>query len=105
MIEFVLIRVVNEKEKNSGTVPAESIEKHLKHPIAGQIPLDERAVLASVNQGVPLDAKLKQRSPGRELMELAEHVRLKFEGSDAADVSQAAQRSTSGIRALFGGTS
>jgi len=104
-IEFVLNRVVNEKEKNSGTVPAESIEKHLKHPIAGQIPLDERAVLASVNQGVPLVAKLKQRSPGRELMELAEHVRLKFEGSDAADVSQAAQRSKSGIRALFGGTS
>ncbi|HEX3049586.1 MAG TPA: response regulator [Aggregatilineaceae bacterium] len=104
-VEFVLNRIVNEKEKNSGTVPAESIEKHLKHPIAGQIPLDERAVLASVNQGVPLVAKLKQRSPGRELMELAEHVRLQFEGSDAADAAQVAQRSKSGIRALFGGTS
>lgn len=78
-VMFVLNRVVNEKEKGRGTIPAASIENHLKRPIVASIPLDERSVLTAVNQGVPLVAKLRSRSPGREMVELAELIRQSVE--------------------------
>jgi len=105
-VVFVLNRTVSEKDRGRGTVPAESIAAHLKKDVALSIPLDERTVLTSVNQGVPLVAKQKTRSPGRELAELAELIRKSVEADaeppQAAD--QQAQRSKSGLRALFGGT-
>jgi len=104
-IVFVLNRTVNEKERGRGTVPAESIAAHLKKEVALSIPLDERTVLTSVNQGVPLVAKQKSRSPGKELAELAELLRKSIE-ADAEPpqtAEQQAQRSKSGLRALFGG--
>ncbi len=74
-VVFVLNQVSNDKGR--GTVPAASIETHLKLTVAASIPLDERIVLTSVNQGVPLVANrsLKTRSPGREMVELAELIR------------------------------
>lgn len=103
---FVLNRVVSEKERGRGTVPTASIESHLKQEVIATIPLDERAVLTSVNQGVPLVAKLKSRSPGRELVDLAEHIRKAVgPGGESVADDHDDQRSKSGIRALFGGTS
>lgn len=105
-IVFVLNRTVSEKERGRGTVPAESIAAHLKKDVAISIPLDERAVLTSVNQGVPLVAKQKSRSPGRELADLAELLRKMIEAEEppAQSAEQQMQRSKSGLRALFGGT-
>lgn len=105
-IVFVLNRTVSEKERGRGTVPAESIAAHLKKDVAMSIPLDERAVLTSVNQGVPLVAKQKSRSPGRELADLAELLRKMIEADEppAQPAEQQIQRSKSGLRALFGGT-
>lgn len=108
-IVFVLNRVVTDKERGRGMVPTASIENHLKLKVQAAIPLDERAVLTSVNQGVPLVAKLKSRSPGREMIGLADYIRQAVEEADGETVEpqrQAEQqRSKSGIRALFGGTS
>ncbi len=102
---FVLNRVSNDKDRGRGTVPTASIENHLKHPVKATIPLDDRAVLTAVNQGVPLVAKLKSRSPGQEMVDLAELIRRSVESED--DAIQPEQptdaRSKSGIRALFGG--
>ncbi len=81
-VMFVLNRMVNEKEKGRGTIPAASIENHLKRQIVCSIPLDERAVLTAVNQGVPLVAKQRSRSPGREMVELAELVRQSVQASE-----------------------
>ena len=105
-IVFALNRTVSEKERGRGTVPAESIASHLKIEVAASIPLDERAMLTSVNQGVPLVAKQKSRSPGRELVELAELLRKSIEAEDESPkpAAQPPQRSKSGLRALFGGT-
>lgn len=74
-VVFVLNQVVN--DKGYGTVPAASIESHLKLPVAASIPLEGRVVLTSVNQGVPLVANrnLKTRSPGREMVELSDLLR------------------------------
>jgi len=104
-ILFVLNRISNEKDRGRGTVPTASIENHLKREVVGAIPVDDRAVLTAVNQGVPLVAKQKTRSPGRELVALAEYIRRDVGPLDddgiAADSSE--QRSTSGLRSIFGG--
>ena len=103
---FVLNRVINEKERGRGTVPVASIENHIKRKVVATIPQDDRAVLTSVNQGVPLVAKLKSRSPGRELVMLAEAVRRSVETEEDEVVveDKPADRSKSGLRALFGGS-
>jgi pilus assembly protein CpaE len=102
---FVLNRVFSEKDRIRGTIAPSSIENHLKLTVAASIPRDEGAVLYAVNQGVPLVAQLKSRSPGRELAELAETIRHAVEGmgSESEDDQAEGQRSKSGIRALFGG--
>ncbi len=102
---FVLNRVIHEKERGRGVIPVASIENHLKRQIVAAIPLDDRSVLTAVNQGVPLVAKLKSRSPGKELVELAELIRRSVEQGDdvATKQPETEQRSKSGIRALFGG--
>jgi septum formation inhibitor-activating ATPase MinD len=106
-VMFVINRMVNEKEKGRGTIPAASIENHLKKQIVCTIPLDERSVLTAVNQGVPLVAKQRSRSPGRELAELAELVRQSVEASDSfrAQMMQDLERSTTTKtrKPLFGG--
>lgn len=104
-ILFVLNRVSNEKDRGHGTVPTASIENHLKREVIAAVPADDRAVLTAVNQGVPLVAKMKSRSPGRELAALAEYIRRDVgprERSEA-EVKTTEQRSISGLRALFGG--
>jgi pilus assembly protein CpaE len=102
---FVLNRVVPERERGRGVVPTASIETHLKHSVVASIPLDDQAVLTAVNQGVPLVAKMKSRSPGKELVDLAALVRKSVEQEKTAEEgSQMGEpRSKSGIRALFGG--
>jgi pilus assembly protein CpaE len=106
-VMFVLNRAVNDKEKGQGTIPADSIEKHLKRQIVARIPLDERTVLTAVNQGVPIVAKLRSRSPGREMVELAELIRQAVESSsELRDQLESSQPlSKSGLRkSLLGGT-
>lgn len=44
--------VLNKTDKRIN-IRAEDIEANIKYPIQGQLPLDERAVTTSVNQGVP----------------------------------------------------
>ncbi len=101
---FVLNRVANEKDRGHGTVPVASIENHIKRKVTATIPQDDRAVLTSVNQGVPLVAKLKSRSPGRELMGLADAVRRSVESEDEAVEEKPTERTKSGLRAIFGGS-
>ncbi len=104
---FVLNRVYGEKEQRSyGAVPTASIENHLKRQVVATIPADAKVVLTAINQGVPLVAKAKTRSPGRELIALAEFIRQNVEpnAEDAsAQAAQAGQQRAKGLRALFGG--
>lgn len=106
---FVLNKVLNERDKGRGTVPASSIESHLKKEIVCQIPQDDRAVLTAVNHGVPLVAKIQGRSPARELIELADTIRKSVnpdrENMVEALPDPADSRTKSGIRSLFGGAS
>jgi pilus assembly protein CpaE len=100
---FVLNRVVGDKDKGRGTVPTTSIENALKQSVLAEIPLDERAVLTAVNQGVPLVAKDPKHSPGRELVDLANTIRRSVEGGpDRVETEHTSEQGKSGLRALFG---
>lgn len=106
-VMFVLNKVVPEKDRGRGTVPTASIESHLKVKVSASIPSEERAVLTAVNQGVPLVAKMKSRSPGKEMVDLAELIRRTIEAEEGEETLAATteeQRSKSGLRALFGGS-
>ena len=104
---FVLNRVYGEKEQRThGAVPTTSIENHLKQQVVATIPADAKAVLTAINQGVPLVAKAKTRSPGRELIALAEFIRQNVEPSAenaAAQATGAGAQRPKGLRSLFGG--
>lgn len=54
---------------------AEQIERALTVPIAAQIPLDEQAVLLSVNYGVPFIVRDESRPISQSLLYLADYVR------------------------------
>lgn len=70
---LVMNRVTDPREKLG--LPLEDIEKSLKRSIEVRIPLDERTMVAAVNQGVPVVAKNRGKSPAKEFIDLAELVR------------------------------
>lgn len=75
-IVFVLNKVDEDRSKNRGTIPTESIEKYLHRSADGRIPNNEAPILAAVNKGVPVVVTQRdhKQSPGRELLDLADHV-------------------------------
>jgi len=64
--------VVNGVDRRTG-IRVEQIEQAMM-PVAAQIPLDEQAVLASVNHGVPLITRDRNRPVAQGILRLAEYV-------------------------------
>ena len=87
-IVFVLNKVDDDRSKNRGTIPTESIEKYLRRPVDARIPNNEAPILAAVNKGVPVVVTQRdhKQSPGRELMELADHVYAELNEDEALTV-------------------
>lgn len=102
-IVFVLNKVDEDRSKNRGTIQTESIEKYLHRTVDARIPNNEAPILAAVNKGVPVVVTQRdhKQSPGRELMELADHVYALL-NEDAHDESEAdsakAKKSGIGLR-------
>ncbi len=69
------------------TIATELIEKNLKLKALAEIPLEERVVLHAVNRGVPVIAitKDRNRSPIKELLQLAEDVRRILTGEEVSE--------------------
>jgi septum formation inhibitor-activating ATPase MinD len=86
------------------TLSASAIESHLRVQIATQIP-DDRNVVATVNQGVTLIAKMKTQSPAREIIMLAEVVRQAVSSGDEPLQINKQTAKSSGLGRLMGGKS
>jgi pilus assembly protein CpaE len=77
----VLNRVVKEQGRSrgqsrwQGTLPTDSVERTLQHEVVATIPADEPEALNAANRGVPLVSYSKVKSPGRDLIALATHIR------------------------------
>ena len=85
---LVLNQVMQDRGRGGRvTIPTELIEKNLKMKIVAEIPLEERVVLHAVNRGVPVIAvsKDRNRSPIKELLQLAESVRRILTGTEEAE--------------------
>ena len=56
-------------DRKSG-ITAEAVSENLKRPVDGEIPVDEKAVGASINRGVPLLMGDRSKPPARNILEL-----------------------------------
>ncbi len=64
-----VIFVLNKMDRRWG-ITSEAVGDNLKHAVDAEIPYDERAVIASVNRGVPLLMGDKSRPPARNILDL-----------------------------------
>jgi pilus assembly protein CpaE len=74
--------VLNRLDKRGGIQPA-SVEEHLKHTVKGQMVIDEKTALASVNSGVPFATGPKNQPLVQSIMELAHKLREEFVPKEA----------------------
>lgn len=77
---FIMNRVTDPREKVG--LSLEDIERSLKRQIEARIPLDEKTMISAVNQGVPVVAKGRSKSPAKEIIDLAELVRRSIQGEE-----------------------
>ncbi|MBP7692789.1 MAG: response regulator [Anaerolineales bacterium] len=78
-----IMLVLNRVDKRLA-IPSQAIEDNLKHPIKAQIPFDDRAVVTSVNNGVPFVVSGKGTPPAQAVAELAQKVKEEFAPKEAA---------------------
>ncbi len=90
--------IKDQNKSNRVTIATELIEKNLKMQAIAEIPLEERVVLHAVNRGVPVIAitKERNRSPIKELLDMAEQVRRALLG-EQADKSEEETKQQSGF--------
>jgi len=69
-----IMMVLNKTDRRTG-ITAEKISENLKHPIVGEISIDERTITASVNRGVPLLLGDRSRPIAKEMMDLLATVK------------------------------
>jgi pilus assembly protein CpaE len=104
-VVFVLNKVDDDRSKNRGTIPTESIEKYLKRTADARIPNHEAPILAAVNKGIPVVVTQRdhKQSPGRELMDLSDHVfNLLNEDAGIEAEADAGKQKKSGIGLRLG---
>ncbi len=72
-----IILAMNRYDKRITLTP-ERVGENLRHAIAATIPLDEKAVINSVNRGVPFMLESKAQPVAKGILSLAEAVRAKL---------------------------
>jgi pilus assembly protein CpaE len=77
------ILVMNKVDKRAG-IQAASVEETLKHPVKGQILVDERTALQAINNGVPFITGPKNLPPVQGILELAQKLKEEFAPKEAA---------------------
>jgi pilus assembly protein CpaE len=72
-----VVLVLNRVDKRGG-ITAANVEETLKHTVAGQILLDDKTVLASINSGVPFITGPRSIAPVQGILDLAQRLRNDF---------------------------
>jgi pilus assembly protein CpaE len=81
------ILIMNKVDKRGGISPA-SVEETLKHPIKGQILIDEKTVLAAINSGVPFITGPKNLPPVQGILDLAQKLKEEFAPKEPAPAAE-----------------
>ena len=69
--------ILNRVDRRGG-ISAANVEETLKHTVRGQVLLDEKTVLASINSGVPFITGPKNLAPVQGILDIAQKVRDEF---------------------------
>ena len=72
-----VVLVLNRVDRRGG-ITAANVEETLKHTVAGQILLDDKTVLASINSGVPFITGPRSIGPVQGILDLAQRLRNDF---------------------------
>lgn len=78
-------QAADDRNRRSSTIPPETIQKHLKHPVRALIPLvEERIILGAINKGVPVIAleRDQTRPPVKQFMEMADRLFTELMGEE-----------------------
>jgi pilus assembly protein CpaE len=67
------VLILNKADPHSG-IRAEDIQASIKHPVAAQLPIDERTAAVSMNQGVPYLMNARQTRLAQATVALAQHI-------------------------------
>ena len=78
-----VVLVLNRVDRRGG-ITAANVEETLKHTVAGQILLDDKTVLASINSGVPFITGPRTIAPVQGILDIAQRLRSDFAPKEAA---------------------
>ncbi len=86
-----LLLLLNRVDRRGG-ISAANVEETLKHAVRGQIQLDDKTVLASINSGVPFITGPRNLPPVQGVLDLAQKLREEFTPKEpaAADAAKKA---------------
>ncbi len=82
-----ILFILNKFDKRIA-ITQEAISENLRHEISLVVPVDERAVVPSVNRGVPFILNDKKRPVSRAILDLAELIRQRLAQFEVAHESQ-----------------
>jgi pilus assembly protein CpaE len=85
------ILVLNRVDRRGG-ISATSVEETIKHPVGGQILIDDKTVLASINSGVPFITGPRSLPPVQGVLELAQKIREEFAPKEAPAADEKKKR-------------
>ena len=77
-----LLLVLNKMDRRSG-ITAANVEDSIKHTVKGQIALDDRTVLSSINAGMPFMTGARNTPLALGVLELAQKLRDEFAPKEA----------------------
>jgi pilus assembly protein CpaE len=86
-----LLLLLNRVDKRGG-ISAANVEETLKHAVRGQILLDDKTVLASINSGVPFITGPRNLPPVQGVLDLAQKLREEFTPKEPAPVDDRAKK-------------
>lgn len=95
--QLVLNKVTPDLERAKVALASGMIEQKFKRKALGIIPMDERRVLYAVNRGYSIIAKDQNLSPARELLALAEALRVNLQPVEEAAPAAAEPQKKGGI--------
>jgi pilus assembly protein CpaE len=78
-----MLLVINKMDRRSGITSA-NVEESIKHIVKGQIALDDKTVLGSINSGVPFMTGPRNLPVAQGVVELAQKLREEFAPKDTS---------------------
>jgi pilus assembly protein CpaE len=91
-----IMLVVNKIDRRTG-ITAQMIEDNIKHPVVGQIPLDEATVLNSINRGVPYMIDGRVKPVAQATAQLVDRLAAEFQRSMPAALADEPARKKAGL--------